>query len=322
MLQDFDSPQVSIVIPVYGSANILPELNRRITSVMLVESWSYEIIFVCDESPDQSWSVISALAEEFPSVRGILLRMNAGQHNALLAGLEDARGDVIVTLDDDLQHSPSDIPSLVRKIKEDGFEVAYAQFPERKHPLWKVVGSFVNNLIANTLIKKPTKLYLSPFRAFSSAIRDEIVAYKGPFIYLDGIILTTTRRIVAVPAVHFERHSGQSNYGIGKSISLLLKLATNFSILPLRITSIVGLVTAGLGSFAAVVFIIQKLAWDVMPTGWASLMVTILLLGGINLIGIGVLGEYLGRVLLILNGKRPFLVESRVGMQPLERENK
>jgi undecaprenyl-phosphate 4-deoxy-4-formamido-L-arabinose transferase len=312
------SPKISVVIPVYGSEAILPELTSQISEVMLSESWKYEIVYVCDQSPDQSWAVITSLVDQFPSVQGILLRVNAGQHNALLAGLAQASGDLVVTMDDDLQHSPADIPSLVSKITKEGFDVAYAKFSKRKHPLWKILGSGLNNAIASYLIKKPADLYMSPFRAFPAAIKDEIVAYKGPFVYVDGIILTITRHISSVHVHHHERHNGRSRYGLRKSVSLLLRMATGFSIVPLRITSILGLVTSGLGFLAALIFVIQKFTVDIMPDGWSSLMVAILVVGGMNLMSMGMLGEYLGRVLLTLNGRKQYIISGRVGESRLE----
>jgi undecaprenyl-phosphate 4-deoxy-4-formamido-L-arabinose transferase len=300
------------VIPVYGSERILPELVTQVHRVMQEQAWSYEIIFVCDQSPDQSWKVIQNLAKDYPSVRGILLRMNAGQHNALMAGLAQAKGQIIVTMDDDLQHSPRDIPSLVAQI-EQGHDVAYAHFRTRKHPLWKILGSRLNNTVAGYLMKKPTDLYLSPFRAFKSVIRDEVLRYRGPYVYVDGLILSVTRHIAAVTVDHHDRFAGDSRYGFRKSISLWLKMATSFSIIPLRITSFLGLLFAGVGFLFAVLLVIQKFTLNLMPVGWSSLIVTILIIGGVQLLALGMLGEYLGRVLLTLNARPQYVVAEQVG---------
>lgn len=278
------------------------------------QAWRYEVIFVCDRSPDQSWSVIQALAARFATVKGILLRMNAGQHNALMAGFQQARGKIVVTMDDDLQHAPSDIPALVRQI-ELGHDLAYANFRSRQHPLWKIAGSRLNNAVAARLMNKPRDLYLSPFRAFSAAIRDEILLYRGPYVYVDGLLLAVTRNIASVDVDHHERYAGDSRYGMKKSISLWLKMATSFSILPLRITSIVGMAFAGLGFLFAVLLIIQKFTLNMMPVGWSSLIVTVLIIGGIQLLALGMLGEYLGRVLLTLNGRPQYVVAERVGIE-------
>ena len=303
-------PSLSVVIPVYGSEPVLPELVRRLQAMFDQQgrpNGDYELILVCDCSPDRSWAVIRSLAQQYPWVRGILLRMNAGQHNALMAGFRQARGRVIVTMDDDLQHAPEDIPLLLAELAQ-GRDVVYARFKSRKHAGWKVAGSRLNDLVAGYLMNKPKGLYLSPFRAMTADIRDDILRYQGPYVYVDGLILSVTRNIGTVDVDHHERYAGDSGYGLSKSISLWLKMATNFSIVPLRITSFVGLCFAGLGFVLALLLIIQKLTLDRMPIGWSSLIVTVLIVGGVQLLALGMLGEYLGRVLLILNSRPQYVV--------------
>lgn len=303
-------PSLSLVIPVYGSEPVLPELLRRLQSMFDQQarpSGDYELILVCDCSPDRSWAVIRGLAQQYPWVRGILLRMNAGQHNALMAGFSHARGRVIVTMDDDLQHAPEDIPLLLAELAQ-GRDVVYARFKSRNHAGWKVAGSRLNDLVAGYLMNKPKGLYLSPFRAMTADIRDDILRYQGPYVYVDGLILSVTRNIGTVDVDHHERYAGDSGYSLRKSISLWLKMATNFSIVPLRITSFVGLCFAGVGFVLALMLIIQKLTLDRMPIGWSSLIVTVLIVGGVQLLALGMLGEYLGRVLLILNSRPQYVV--------------
>lgn len=308
--------KLSIVIPVYGSALVLPELLSQIMNELdkLVSvRESYEIIFVCDRSPDNSWQVIQALSKTYLQVFGILLRMNAGQHNALMAGFARARGEVIVTMDDDLQHSPADIPKLLNEI-EQGYDVAYGRFKNRNHALWKIAGSHVNNIVAGYLMQKPRDLYLSPFRAMKSVIRDDILRYVGPYVYVDGLIISVTRNIASVDVDHYERYAGDSSYGLRKSLSLWLKMATNFSIVPLRLTSLLGLIFSGLGFCLAVLLVIQKFTLNVMPIGWSSLIVTILIVGGVQLLALGMIGEYLGRVLLTINSKPQYVIAETVGL--------
>ena len=303
-------PSLSVVIPVYGSEPVLPELVRRLQAMFDQQgrpSGDYELILVCDCSPDRSWAVIRSLAKQYPWVRGILLHMNAGQHNALMAGFSKARGRVIVTMDDDLQHAPEDIPLLLAELAQ-GRDVVYARFKSRKHASWKVAGSRLNDLVAGYLMNKPKGLYLSPFRAMTADIRDDILRYQGPYVYVDGLILSVTRNIGTVDVDHHERYAGDSGYSLRKSISLWLKMATNFSIVPLRITSFVGLCFAGLGFVLALLLVIQKLTLDRMPIGWSSLIVTVLIVGGVQLLALGMLGEYLGRVLLILNSRPQYVV--------------
>lgn len=307
--------RLSIVIPVYGSELVLPELVLQIENVMAGLAdirGDYEIIFVCDRSPDNSWRVIQSLASTHPLIRGILLRMNAGQHNALMAGFAAARGKIIVTMDDDLQHSPADIPKLLLEIQR-GSDVAYARFKNRNHALWKVAGSRLNNLVAGYLMEKPSDLYLSPFRALTAAIRDDILRYRGPYVYVDGLILSVTRNISSIDVDHHERYAGDSRYGLRKSLSLWLKMATSFSIVPLRLTSLLGLLFAGLGFLLAFLLIIQKFTLNIMPVGWSSLIVTVLIIGGVQLLALGMLGEYLGRVLLTINSRPQYVIAETTG---------
>lgn len=309
---------LSIVIPVYGSEQVLPELVSQIQAVLTQFEEvreSYEIIFVCDCSPDHSWQVIQALSAKCPQVRGILLRMNAGQHNALMAGFAKAQGEIIVTMDDDLQHSPSDIPKLIHEISQ-GYDVVYARFKKRQHAFWKVAGSRLNNLVASLLLQKPKDLYLSPFRAIKAAILDDILHYRGPYVYVDGLILSVTRNISSVDVDHYERYAGDSGYSLRKSISLWLKMASGFSIVPLRLTSLLGMAVSCIGFLLAILLIIQKFTLDMMPVGWASLIVTILIIGGFQLLALGILGEYLGRLLLTINSRPQYVLAETVGTNP------
>ncbi len=310
--------RLSLVIPVYGSERVLPELAARLQEVLDAlpgMAGAYEAIFVCDCSPDRSWQVIEALAAARPWVRGILLRMNAGQHNALMAGFAQARGAVVVTMDDDLQHSPADIPALLDEL-DAGRDAVYARFKKRRHASWKILGSRLNDKVAGYLMSKPRGLYLSPFRAMRAAIVADILRYRGPYVYVDGLLLSVTRNIGTVDVDHHERYAGDSGYSLRKSISLWLKMATNFSIVPLRLTSFAGLAMAGLGFVLAVLLVVQKFTLDMMPIGWSSLIVTILMIGGVQLVALGMLGEYLGRVLLTLNSRPQYVVGGTVGAAP------
>ena len=315
-MSDESTVVLSIVIPVYGSEKVLPELVSRLQSTLNQTDDlrdNYEVIFVCDCSPDHSWATIEKLAAKYSWVRGISLRMNAGQHNALMAGFAATKGKIVVTMDDDLQHSPSDIPLLLAELSR-GRDVVYAHFQNRQHANWKIAGSRLNNLVSSYLMNKPKNLYLSPFRAMKAVIRDDILRYRGPYVYVDGLILSVTRNIGSVEVAHHERFAGDSGYGFKKSISLWLKMATSFSIVPLRITSFVGICFSGLGFLLAILLIIQKFTLDKMPIGWSSLIVTILIVGGVQLLALGMLGEYLGRVLLTLNSRPQYVIGETVGI--------
>jgi len=315
MDNDNTSRSVSFVIPVYRSEPVLRELVARIDKVAQENTsiiGKYEIIFVCDASPDESWVVICELASKYNFVNGILLRMNAGQHNAIMAGLQRAQGNIIITMDDDLQHDPLHIVNLIKKLNE-GYDVVYANFINRHHAYWKVLGSKFNNLIAGYLIGKPKDIYLSPFKAIRSYIVQDLKKYTGPYVYIDGLILMATRNIGTISVPHAERYAGDGGYDLKRSLALWLKMATSFSIIPLRITSFMGLFFAGTGFLLAILLVVQKFTLNMMPIGWSSLIVTILIIGGVQLLALGVIGEYLGRVLLTMNSRPQFILDKTVG---------
>ncbi|MBF0391886.1 MAG: glycosyltransferase family 2 protein [Alphaproteobacteria bacterium] len=315
MTNDQDGLALSVVIPVYGSEAILPELTSRLARV-LAETPAFagraEVVMVCDASPDDSWRVLSGLTREHGFLTAIRLRKNVGQHNAIMAGVRRARGAVVVTMDDDLQHSPSDIPALYAKIVE-GADVCYVTFAKHHHAAWKLWGSRLNDVMARYLLGKPKNLYLSSFKAFRREIAEEIGNYPGPFVYIDGLILASTGNIASVGLDHNPRLTGKSGYSFKKSVLLWTEMATGFSVTPLRLASTVGLLTSGLGFVLAILFVIQKLTLDRMPDGWSSLIVTVLIMGGVQLLALGAIGEYLGRVLLTSNRKPQYNVAETLG---------
>lgn len=304
---------ISVVVPVYRSATILPKLHAEICEAL--KDHKFEIVLVHDASTEDCWNVIVGLARKDPRVRGVNLRRNSGQHNAIMAGLHCARGAVIVTMDDDLQHSPADIPLLYAKVRE-GADVCYAQFGAKHHQLWKKFGSAVNDRLASYLLSKPRRLYLSPFRAFSAALQQEIVKYSGPSVYLDGLILRITSRIATVTVAHHRRADGAGNYSLRKSISLLLRMATMTSVAPLRVATATGFIVGFVGIVVALGLVIARLLGDDVPVGWTSLLVVVLLLSSVQLIAIGMVGEYLGKVTLEVRRTPQFTVAETVNLEP------
>ena len=300
--------ELSVVVPVYGSANILPNLAKRLSEVLepALGRDNYEVILVHDHGPDHAWEVIEALAREHAWLRGIDLRRNAGQHNALMAGLAAASGQRIVTMDDDLQHDPADIPRILQAL--ESADLCYVQFEARQHATWKRMGSAFNDWVATRLLGKPRGLYLSPFRGFRAGVRDEAVRYRGPFVYLDGLLLQSTDDVTTITARHHAREDGRSGYSLRKSISLWLQMATSFSIVPLRLVSATGMLTAGLAFLLATVILARKLMMPDMAVGWPSLIIAILFMGGLQLLALGAIGEYVGRILLNVNLRPQYVV--------------
>ena len=287
----------SVVIPVYNSADCIEELINRLVDVLDDIENKYEIILINDYSKDSSWEKIVECCNENNNIIGINFRKNFGQDNAIMAGLKYSSGKSIIIMDDDLQHDPMDIPSLLDKLNK-GSDVVYANFLSKKQSLIKNIGSWFNGKIANIIINKPKEIYLSPFKAINRSIIIEILKYNGPYPYIDGLIFRVTRNINQISIQHHKRFSGKGNYGLIKSIGVWLKLATNFSVLPLRISTTLGFLSSGVGFVVGSVFIIQQLIYNNAPAGWASNVVIVLFIGGIQLISLGLIGEYVGRLFL------------------------
>jgi undecaprenyl-phosphate 4-deoxy-4-formamido-L-arabinose transferase len=301
--------RLSIVVPVYSSATILPQLVEQIYAELNNENLSenFELILVNDASPDNSWQVIRSLANTHPFIKGLSLRRNFGQHNAIMAGLNHVSGERIVLMDDDLQHPPRAIGEMLRALDE-GYDVCYTKYLNRRHAAWKRLGSKFNNWVATHLLGKPIGLYLSSFKAMSREVAREIIKYDGPYAYVDGLILDVTRSITTIDIEHQSRHEGEGNYNLRRSLSLWLKMATSFSVLPLRLATYAGFMLAALSSVMIVFVIAQKILHPDLPAGWTSLIATILFIGGIQTLCIGMIGEYLGRTYLKLNHKPQFVV--------------
>jgi glycosyltransferase involved in cell wall biosynthesis len=302
---------LSIVIPVYRSAPILPRLVALVEEEMAKEGLvgRFELVLVNDCSPDDSWAVIRALSEAHPFLKGITLRRNAGQHNAIMAGLHHVRGQYVILMDDDLQHPPSAIADILKALAT-GHDVCYTNYLNRQHAAWKKLGSRFNDWVATLLLGKPKGLYLSSFKGMHRDIAREIIRYDGPYTYIDGLILDVTRSITTVDIEHQERHEGESNYTLRKLIGLWMKMATSFSVFPLRLATYGGFVLSAISMLMIVVVIIEKMRHPEWPAGWASLIATVLFIGGIQTLCLGLIGEYLGRTYLKLNSKPQFVIGS------------
>ncbi|MCJ8142806.1 glycosyltransferase family 2 protein [Ancylobacter sp. A5.8] len=304
-----DGIALSLVIPVYRSMDVLPKLVETIETCLANSDYSgrYEIVLVNDCSPDGSWAVIEELSATHPQIRGISLRKNAGQHNATMAGLKFARGEVIVIMDDDLQHPPEAITELARRI-EDGADVCYTRYRNRKHAAWKRWGSWFNDRMAVHLINKPRGLYLSSFKALRRDVVETILLYNGPYPYVDALILNATNNITSIEIDHQARHAGESNYNLRRLVSLWLKMATGSSIFPLRLATISGFVLAAASLIFLMTVIFQKIMHPETQPGWTSVMATLLLIGGLQMVFLGIIGEYVGRIYLRLNNIPQFVV--------------
>jgi polyisoprenyl-phosphate glycosyltransferase len=303
---------LSVVIPVYRSATVLDELAKQIGDVVCGSNFAdgFELVLVNDCSPDGSWNVIERLATEYSFIRGVSLRKNVGQHNAIMAGLNFARGDIVVVMDDDLQHPPAAIIDLANKIVE-GHDVCYTRYRNRKHAAWKRWGSRFNDRLATRILKKPAGLYLSSFKALDRGIVDAVIRYDGPFTYLDGLVLASTNSITSMDIDHGDRFAGASNYTLRKSISLWLRMVTGSSVVPLRVATVLGLTLSALSILMLIYVIVQRLVDPSIQPGWASTIATILLISGMQLFSLGIVGEYVGRIYARLNNAPQFVVSKK-----------
>ena len=303
--------RLSIVVPVYRSALILPRLIEQISAEMNQAglAGNFELLLVNDASPDDSWQVILSLVKKYHFVRGISLRRNFGQHNATMAGLNCVRGEFVVIMDDDLQHPPQAINDMLRALGQN-YDVCYTRYLNRQHVAWKKLGSQFNDLVATYLLNKPKGLYLSSFKAIRREVADEIVKYDGPYAYVDGLILDITRSITTIDVEHQARDEGEGNYNLRRSLSLWLKMATSFSIVPLRLATFLGFSVTALSAILIIFLIIEKILHPDLPAGWTSLIATILFIGGMQTLFIGLIGEYLGRAYLKLNRKPQYVIGS------------
>jgi len=304
-----DPPEaVTIVIPVYNGAETVPELVEDLIRTFLPE-FSLEIILVNDYSQDESHDVCLAVRDSHPDlVTYISLSRNFGEHNAVMAGLHHATGNFVVTMDDDGQNPPSEATELVREAVRGRFDVVYSKYISKKHSLLRNLGSWFNDKVATFMLRKPSNLYLCSFRVLSRFLVDEIIKYDLPYPYVDGLVLRSTANIGTLPTRHNERVTGQSGYTWRKLLRLWLNMFTNFSILPLRIASAIGFGFASIGLCVGTYTMYERLQNPDLPVGWATIAVLTSILGGVQLMALGVVGEYLGRLFLGANRQPQFIV--------------
>jgi undecaprenyl-phosphate 4-deoxy-4-formamido-L-arabinose transferase len=267
-----------------------------------------EIILVNDGSADNSLTICQeSCVRANVAVTVVDLTRNFGEHNAVMAGLRQAGGAHVITMDDDLQNPPQEVVRLWRYALNNGFDVVYTHYPEKKHAVWRNLGSRFTNWCADLLMDKPKGLYLSSFRCISGHTVRGILSYSGPFPYIDGLLMQVTQKIGQLEVSHLARTSGSSNYTIRRLVRLFLSMFLNFSVMPLRISTILGISMAGLGLLALLSVVMEALQGHT-PQGWASLMVVTLIVSGVQLIILGVFGEYLGRLFLTINAKPQFMI--------------
>ncbi|MFC0409310.1 glycosyltransferase family 2 protein [Roseomonas elaeocarpi] len=308
------APGLSIVVPVYRGAATVGLLVEALSA--LRPEGGLEIVLVNDGSPDESGAVCRALvAGATVPVTYVEHARNFGEHNAVMSGLRQARGRYVITMDDDLQNPPEEVVRLYDHARLGDWDVVYTRYAEKKHAAWRNLGSRFANGVADGLLDKPRGLYLSSFRCMSALVVREVTRYGGPYPYIDGLIMQVTQRIDSIEVKHFARTEGRSNYTMRRLVRLWLNLATSFSVKPLRFAGLTGLAMGVLGLVGAVLVVAEALSSGT-PSGWASLMVAVLLIAGVQFVMLGVLGEYVGRAFLSANGKPQGVVREILRAEP------
>jgi undecaprenyl-phosphate 4-deoxy-4-formamido-L-arabinose transferase len=278
---------------------------------------SLQIVLVNDGSPDDSDSVCRTLhAEHANTVVYVKLSRNFGEHNAVMAGLHHARGDYVVVMDDDFQNPPEEVRRLVDYASSNDYDVVYTRYPRRQHPWFRVLGSRFNDFVATLLLDKPRGLYLSSFKCLNLFTVREVIKYRGPYPYIDGLVLRCTRNIGTIEVRHDPRREGRSNYTLRKLVALWLNMSVNFSVMPLRVSMLMGLAFSAAGFVLGVLVAAERLWRPELPIGWASVIVTAMLFSGIQLAVLGLVGEYLGRLFLLSNQTPQFVVREVFGKGP------
>ena len=307
-----DKTLVSFVIPCYRSQDTISGVVREIRETMAALSpYDYEIVLVNDGSPDNTFEVISELALSDSHIIAVDLAKNFGQHAALMSGLNNCSGDIIVCLDDDGQTPACEVGKLLERLESDDCDIAMAAYEHKQHSAFRNFGTKLNNLMTEIMLGKPRDLSMTSYFAMKRFVVDEILNYKNCFPYLDGLILRCTRRIRTVPVEHRAREVGSSGYTLGKLFSLWMDGFTAFSVKPLRLASIFGALTAFAGFIYTIVIVINYFVGSGIPIGWSSTVALQLIIGGIILLVLGLIGEYIGRIYMCINSA-PQYVERRV----------
>lgn len=292
----------SLIVPIYKSEETIDKLVSRLESLPVSEPW--QAIFVDDGSPDRSHELLQRRLKN-SSLKATLIRhtRNFGEHHAVLTGYRHAEGKFFINIDDDLQNPPEEALRLLQHAREHDLDVVYGDYIEKKHSLFRNLGSGFANLTARFLLDLPDSYYLSSFRCVNSLVGEKIAEIRSPYVYIDGLLSQATNRIGSLNVKHTEREVGSSGYNIRRLVRLWLVILTSFSLMPLRIASLVGVLAAVIGSLSLIYLLASSLFAGIQVAGWLSVISAILFFGGIQCLLLGLLGEYVGRIYLTVYGK-------------------
>lgn len=308
--------KISFVIPCYRSSHTLPQVVSEIEETMkgVLKQYEYEMVLVNDSSPDDTFEVIRQLCAQKPYIKGINLAKNFGQHAALMAGIRHAAGDYIVCLDDDGQTPADEAGKLIGKLEED-YDAVYARYEHKHHSAFRNFGSRVNEIMLRVMLNKPASLYVSSYFAIKRFVAEDMIRYENSFPYVIGLVLRSTNNIANVTVNHRDRKEGKSGYTLKKLWNLWINGFTAFSVKPLRIATVMGAFCAGAGFLYGFYTIIKKLVNPAVPLGFSSIMSAIVFFGGMMMLMLGLIGEYIGRIYICLNNSPQYVIREKINVE-------
>jgi len=305
--------KISIVIPVYNSETIVSKTVDEILKETNKHNLNIEILLINDGSPDNSWSIIKKLAQDISEVKSINLIKNFGQHNAVLCGFENATGDYVITMDDDLQNPPSEIIHLVDKVKENkDYDLVFGKFREKRHASYRKLGTKLIGYLNEKVFNKPKNITLTNFRIIKKDVIERVLKHNTAYPYIPGLLLMYSTNIANVMVEHHDRFDGKSNYTFKKIFSLISNLLINYSSYPLKVLSTIGFIVSSLSFFIGLFFLMSGLIGGVKVAGWTTLVVLVSFLGGFIIILLGLIGEYLSRILDQISNQKSYYVKEIV----------
>lgn len=316
--------KISFIIPCYGSEKtvgiVIEEIEKKLKEKE--EKYDYEIIAVNDQSPDNVWNVLKEIAKNNKKIKLINLAKNMNRPGALMAGMSKVTGDYIVLMDDDGQCPMDNLWDLIKPL-EEGHDVSIAKYPQYKQSIFKSFGTIVNRKMTEIVIGKPKDLSFTNFSAMKRYIVEEIKQYKNPYPYMTGLLLRTTSDIVNVKMEERERISGSTNFTLRKMLNLWINGFTAFSVKPLRISTVIGIITALVGFIYGIYIILHKLfVHSAVLQGYSSTMAIILFIGGIIMMMLGIIGEYIGRIYISINNSPQYVIKEMINMEKGEENGK
>ncbi|MBS5387628.1 MAG: glycosyltransferase family 2 protein [Clostridiales bacterium] len=306
--------KISVIIPCYNSEKTIEIVCGQIRNTFESENIEYEIILVNDCSRDKTWDVLKRLSAQDNRIIVLNLSKNFGQHAAIMAGFREAKGDIIAGIDDDGEYNTEDFLVLLGQLKK-GYDYVCGDYKRKKNSCIRNLGSKVNNYMATKFIGKPSDVNLSSLYMMKRYVVDEIIKYDKPFPYIAGLILRVTTNIANVNLEKNDRIEGKSGYNLKKLLKLWINGFTAFSILPLRIASILGIATAFLGFAFGVFIIVRKLLLPDILIGYSSLMAIIMFVGGVIMVLLGIIGEYVGRIYMCINNSPQYVISEQFGRE-------